>query len=127
MPKAPAGTYLKQEITASLGGGPGPGFSTTLGGSETWLDPMVGLRVSAQLDDRWTLGARGDIGGFGISDTDLTWSVTAGADYRLWERTSLKFGWRLYSIDYATTKSDGAFEYDIFEHGPFLAVTFRFQ
>ncbi len=78
------------------------------------------------LNERWTAAARADIGGFGISDTDLTWSVTGGFDYRPWEKTSLKFGWRYYSIDYATTLNDGAFAYDISEHGPYAAVTFRF-
>ena len=119
--------YLKQEVDVSVSGGPGPGAATTLGGSETWVDPMLGARVAVALNERWAVGARGDIGGFGISDTDLTWSVTGGFDYRPWERTSLKFGWRAYSIDYSTTLSDGAFAYDIFEHGPYVAVTFRFQ
>ena len=81
--------YLKQEINVSIGG-----LSTTLGGSETWFDPMLSLRVSAMLGERWTVSVLGDIGGFSVSDTDLTWSLTAVADYRPWERTSLKFGWR---------------------------------
>ena len=109
--------YLKQEVDLSVTTGLGPGAATTLGGSETWIDPMVGARVAVALNERWTAGARGDIGGFGISDTDLTWSGTGGFDYRPWETTSLKFGWRAYSIDYLTTLSDGAFSYDIFEHG----------
>ncbi len=111
--------YLRQEIDLEVTGGLGPGATTTLGGSETWVDPMVGARVAVALNERWTAAVRGDIGGFGISDTDLTWSVTGGFDYRPWETTSLKFGWRAYSIDYATTLSDGAFAYDIFEHGPY--------
>lgn len=119
--------YLKQEIDLAVSGGPGPGAATTLGGSETWVDPMVGARVAVALNERWIAGARADIGGFGISDTDLTWSVTGGFDYRPWETTSLKFGWRAYSIDYSTTLSDGAFAYDIFQHGPFVAMTFHLQ
>ncbi len=81
--------YLKQEIDLSVSGGVGPGATTTLGGSENWVDPMVGARVAVALNDHWTAAARGDIGGFGISDTDLTWSVTGGFDYRPWETTSL--------------------------------------
>lgn len=119
--------YLKQEIDLKVSGGPGPGQATTLGGSETWIDLMLGARVSAMLSERWTVGARADIGGFGISDTDLTWSITGGVDYRPWEKTSLKFGWRYYSIDYATSLSDGAFELDMYQHGPYVGVTFNFQ
>ncbi len=119
--------YLRQEVPVSVGGGPGPGGATTLGGSDTWVDPMVGARVAMVLNERWTAGVRGDIGGFGVSDADLQWSVTGAFDYRPWETTSLKFGWRAYSIDMATTLSDGTFAYDFFQHGPYVALTFRFQ
>ena len=119
--------YLKQEIDVSVTSGLGPGAATTLGGSDTWVDPLVGARVAVALNEHWTAGLQGDIGGFGISDTDLTWSVTGGFDYRPWESTSVKFGWRAYSIDMATTLSDGVFAYDIFQHGPYVAFTYRFQ
>ncbi len=119
--------YLKQEVGLSKGGGPGPGGATSLGGSVDWVDPIVGARVAMALNERWTAGLRGDIGGFGVSDADLQWSVTGGFDYRPWETTSIKFGWRYYSIDMATTLSDGAFAYDVTQHGPYVAMTFRFQ
>ena len=88
---------------------------------------MVGTRVMAMLSERWSMSVRGDVGGFGITDTDLTWSLTGGVDYRPWKQTSLKFGWRYYSIDYATTLNGGDFAYDVEEHGPFVALTFTFQ
>jgi opacity protein-like surface antigen len=87
---------------------------------------MLGIRMAASLGERWTTGIRADIGGFGITDTDLTWSVTGGFDYRAWDNTSLKFGYRYYSIDYASSLSDGAFVYDLDMHGPYLAITFSF-
>ncbi len=119
--------YLKQEVGLSKGGGPGPGGATTLGGSVDWVDPIVGARVAMALNERWTAGLRADIGGFGVSDADLQWSVTGGFDYRPWETTSIKFGWRYDAIDMATTLSDGAFAYDVSQHGPYVAMTFRFQ
>ncbi len=119
--------YLEQEIDVAVGGGPGSGGATTLGGDTTWVDPMVGARVVMALNERWTAEVRGDIGGFGVSDADLQWSVTGVFDYRPWETTSLKFGWRAYSIDMSTTLSDGTFAYDFIEHGPYVAVTFSFQ
>jgi hypothetical protein len=119
--------YLEQKVDASASGGPGPGGATSLGGDETWVDPIIGARVAMALNERWTAGVRGDIGGFGVSDADLQWSVTGGFDYRPWETTSLKFGWRAYSIDMSTTLSDGTFAYDFFQHGPYVAMTFRFQ
>ncbi len=119
--------YLKQEIDLDVSGGPGAGIAQSLGGSETWLDPLIGVRATVSIDDQWTAGFRADAGGFGISDTDLTWSLTGGFDYRGWDALSLKFGWRAYSIDYETEKGDGTFAYDIFEHGPFVALTYRLQ
>jgi hypothetical protein len=115
--------YLRQAVDLSVSG-PGPGGATSLGGSTDWVDPIVGARVAMTLNDRWTARLRGDIGGFGVSDADLQWSVTGGFDYRPWERTSIKFGWRYYAIDMATTLSDGAFAYDVSQHGPYVAVTF---
>jgi len=117
--------YLRQVGDLEVSG-PGPGGATSLGGSVDWVDPIVGARVAMTLNDRWSAGLRGDIGGFGVSDADLQWSVTGGFDYRPWETTSIKFGWRYYSIDMATTLSDGAFAYDIAQHGPYAAITFRF-
>ncbi len=119
--------YLRQVVDLSVGGGPGPGGATSLGGSVDWVDPIVGARVAMVLNERWTAGLRGDIGGFGVSDADLQWSITGGFDYRPWETTSIKFGWRYYAIDMATTLSDGAFGYDVSQHGPYVAMTFRFQ
>jgi len=118
--------YLRQVVDISAGGGPGPGGATSLGGSVDWVDPIVGARVAMTLNDRWTAGLRGDIGGFGVSDADLQWSVTGGFDYRPWETTSIKFGLRYYSIDMATTLSDGACAYDATQYGPYVAVTFHF-
>ncbi len=105
--------YLKQEIDLDVRTPIGPGRTRSLGGSDNWIDPMVGARVALGLNERWTAVVRGDIGGLGFSDTDLTWSVTGGFDYRPWETTSLKFGWRAYSIDYASILSDGAFAFDV--------------
>ncbi len=73
--------YLKQEVRLKFSGGPGPGVGTTLGGSKTWADPMLGTRVTASLGERWKTAMRADIGGFGISDTDLTWSVTGAGQF----------------------------------------------
>jgi hypothetical protein len=121
--------HLRQKIKADLAFdiGPGDGFQRNLGGTENWWEPVVGLRSVAQINDRWSAGAMADFGGFGVGDDDLQWKVRLGADYRPWEQTSLKFGWQFYGIDYETTRSDGKFAYDVFQTGPFVGVTFRFQ
>ena len=119
---------LRQEVDASLNVdiGPGIGFQRTLGGTETWWEPVVMLRGSAQIDDRWTAGARVEMGGFGVNGSDLQWLALAGFDYRAWENTSLKLGWQFYGIDYSTTRADGLFAYDVFQTGPYMGATFNF-
>jgi hypothetical protein len=118
---------LRQKVDAdlSLDIGPAPGIQTSLGGTEDWFEPVVGVRGMAQISDRWTIGARADFGGFGVSNDSLQWKVITGFDYRAWERTSVKFGWQFYGIDYSTNRSDGKFAYDIFQHGPYMALTYR--
>ena len=96
------------------------------GGTETWWEPVVSLRGAWEVADRWTLGARVDLAGFGVNGDNLQYLVLAGADWRVWEKTSLKMGYQFYGIDYSTEKSDGKFAYDIDQNGPYLGLTFRF-
>jgi hypothetical protein len=42
------------------------------------------------------------------------------------EQTAVRFGWQFYGIDYSTNRSDGKFAYDVFQTGPYLALTYRF-
>jgi len=119
---------LKQDVDATLSFdiGPGPGLQTSLGGTEVWWEPTLMLRGGVEVSDRWTLGARAEIGGFGAGGDDLQWIVLLGADYRPWQNTSLKLGWQFYGIDFSTNRSDGKFAYDVFQTGPYLGATFRF-
>lgn len=80
-----------------------------------------------QISDRWSGAVLADFGGFGINDDDLQWKVRAGADYRPWDRSSFRFAWQFYGIDYSTNRSDGKFAYDVFQTGPYLAYTYQFQ
>jgi hypothetical protein len=120
--------YLKQKVKAGLATDliPGGSIQNTLGGSENWWEPVVGVRGAMQLADRWTLGARADFGGFGVNGDDLQWKALVGADYRPWENASLKFGWQVYGIDYSTIRSDGEFTYDVVQTGPYMGLTFGF-
>lgn len=106
--------------------GPGPGFQRNLGGSEVWVEPVVMFRAATEISERWTLNARADIGGYGVGGDDLQWAVIAGVDYKPWERTSLKFGWSFYGIDFETERSDGTFGYDVFQMGPYAGLTYEF-
>ncbi|WP_299584313.1 hypothetical protein [uncultured Microbulbifer sp.] len=118
---------LRQEVKARVGIDIGrmPEVQNRLGGRKSWWEPTIGTRVGFALNDCLTLGARTEIGGFGAGGDDLQWNVLAGLDWRAWKTTSLRLGYQYYSIDYSGRLSDGRFAYDITEHGPYLAVTWR--
>ena len=119
---------IKQEINAAASVDIGPGFGrqTTLGGTEQWLEPMIGIRAAYEVADRWTLGGRVELGGFGVEGDDLQYTVLIGADWQAWDKTSLKFGYQWYGIDYSTQRPDGEFAYNIDQNGPYVGLTFRF-
>lgn len=106
---------LKQEISA----GPAP----TLGGSEDWVELVIGARANKELNDKWTVGLRGDVGGFGIgSASDLTWSLTGGFDWKFAESWSAKIGYRHIDMDYSKGSSFG---FDGSQSGLWLGLTWR--
>jgi hypothetical protein len=112
---------LRQEVTISS-----PAPLPVLGGDEDWVEPVVGARGMWELSDRWTAIASLDLGGFGVGGNKLQVGANVGVDWRPWEKTSLFFGWRYYSMDYSTTLSTGPFAYDVSQQGPVLGVKFRF-
>lgn len=101
-----------------------PLVSASAGGSEHWWEPVIGGRGLIAINDNWSFAAGADFGGFGAGGNDLAWSATAAFDWQFSDRTSLKFGYRYYSIDFETEKPDGTFGYDVEQHGPFIGVTF---
>jgi hypothetical protein len=112
---------LKQQIDVTT-----PGPSPRLGGTERWWEPVIGGRVMWQINDKWAGAVAAELGGFGVGDDDLQVVATAGFRYQAWENTSIRFGYRYYSIDYSTDRSDGAFALDMDQHGPYLGVTWNF-
>ena len=123
--------YLKQEITLR-------GTVTTprrseafgpivLGGSNDWIEPMIGGRVALQLNEQWTIIVRGDTSGFGLgSASDLTWNLVTGIDYRLSDTMSLKAGYKWQGLDYSTGSGPSQFGADWIVEGLSLALTFQF-
>ena len=117
-------TYLKQEIGLTL---PAPAPAQNLGGSEDYIEPMFGLRLVRIPTERWKVVFRGDMSGFGIGNgSDLTWNTLFGAGYQPWEKASLKFGYRIYDIDYSTGSGADKFGFDARMQGPYLGASFYF-
>lgn len=99
------------------------GNTVNAGGAEDWTDVIVGARAEIPVCERWSVLARADVGGFGVSgSSQFTWNVEAAAAYQYSERTTLFAGYRALYIDYA----NGDFAYDMRLDGPMAGFVFKF-
>lgn len=95
--------------------------------SEDWVDPVVGLRWTGELAERWRIRLRGDIGGLGVG-SDFSWNASATALYNISDRFELEFGYKALDVDYDNGKAadNGSFVYDTTTHGPLLGLLINF-
>lgn len=116
--------YLKQEIDVTPG--LSPTFTANLGGDRDWVSPVIGGRVTWALNDTWNVALRGDMSGFGVSGEDLSWSITALAEYKFRETTSVVFGARVFDMDYSDGSGADKFAFDATQTGIYTGLVFRF-
>lgn len=107
-----------------VGGGP---LGETIGGklSEDWVDPLLGVRYSWPLGDKWTLVWRGDIGGFGVG-SDFSWHTTAYASWQVAEHGNVLIGYRHLDVDYEDGSGASRFKMDVSEGGPTVGFAWSF-
>lgn len=105
----------------------GLGFSTKK--KTQWTDPFIGLRVHADLSERWALSAEADTGGLDTA-SKKTYSAQAYLGYRLYlleQPAILRAGYRVLAQDYRTNDFTGnKFHYDVTQRGPVLGLSMRF-
>lgn len=91
--------------------------------SDTWGDPLLALRASASLGERWQVAILADAGGFGIDRaSDRTWQIVTALTYRISESWSASGGYRHLYVD---RENDGV-PYELEMSGPLLGVSYRF-
>jgi hypothetical protein len=91
--------------------------------SSWWIDPLVGLRVRADLTERIGVVVAGNVGGFDVgSASKFSWEALAFLDWRFGESTSFLLGYRGLGLD----RQKGKAQADILLHGPLLGLLFRF-
>lgn len=93
----------------------------------SWIDLVVGARISHDLNERWTLTARADVGGFGV-ESDFTSQLSVGAFYEFNARYSLDLQYKALWVDYEEGRSGqpGYFAYDTVTHGPIVGLAIHF-
>lgn len=105
--------------------GPGAGSTRTAGETASWTDPVVGLSAQLPLAERWTLGLRGDVGGFGMG-SDLAWQALVSVHWKSANGIEVVGAWRYLDVDYEEGRDGSLFRYDVATSGPGIGVTFRF-
>lgn len=107
-------------LELNLSGGILPGRS----GSETntWVDPVIGVRVIVPFGSGFFVSGYGDVGGFGISGGDMTWQFAGNVGYNFNDWLTAYAGFRYLNIQH----EDGAFVFDVQQEGPIIGATFRF-
>jgi hypothetical protein len=93
---------------------------------ERW-DPFIGGRVGWDASKRWSLGLRGDIGGFGIGDAaQFTWQLEGTAAFRLASWSRLLAGYRVLSFDTVDGGGTERSGVDLLQQGFIVGVAFGF-
>jgi hypothetical protein len=108
------------DISRNTIGGP-----ETLTGSlsRTWVDPIVIIRVTALIEEKWEFTFRGDFGGFGLGST-FTWQVQGYVGYHFSNLLQTALGYRIIGINYDKGTGEDRFRYDMNIFGP--DIRFRF-
>ena len=97
---------------------------TPIDDSRTAVSAFGGFTYRPRLSEKWTLLARGDVGG----GSAFTWSGTLGFDYRMKPWGSLGFGFRALGVDTGeAAAATGEVEYDVTHYGPIIGLTLHFN
>lgn len=89
------------------------------GSTETWIDPVGGIRVHANLGNGFGISGYADIG---AGSSRLTWQLRGTIDYAFNQNWSASIGYRHLAVDYRR----GGFVYDTSLSGPIAGVSYRF-
>lgn len=94
---------------------------TSASATEDWVDPIVGCRAQWNINEKWYLAGKTDIGGFGVG-SELVWTVQGTVGYNFTEKVSADLGYRYLHTDY----TDGGFTYDVATSGIYTSLNIKF-
>jgi hypothetical protein len=97
-------------------------------GKEDWIDVIVGVRWLNNINEKWKIILRADVGGFGL-ESDFTAIVQAGGHYQMSDNWALDLQYKALWVDYEsddTPGQPGYFAYDTVTHGPLIGLIYKF-
>jgi hypothetical protein len=111
------------DITRNTIGGGTEALSGSV--SQTWYDPVIITRVTADVDDKWLFAFRGDFGGFGVGSA-FTWQAQGDVGYRFSKLFHTSLGYRILGMDYDKGSNEDRFRYNVNTFGAVLRFGFTF-
>ena len=94
---------------------------TSASATEDWVDPIIGCRAQWNINEKYYLAGKTDIGGFGVG-SDFVWTLQATVGYNFTEKVSADLGYRYMHTDY----TNGGFTYDVATAGIYTSLNIRF-
>jgi hypothetical protein len=110
-------------LEARLRLSPGPNSED----DETWLDPIIGMRIPWKLPANFSLVTKGDIGGFGLG-SHFSWQVQSMLKYEFQTRVPffLAAGYRILGFNFSDGSGADKFKIDARLYGPIIGAGVAF-
>lgn len=114
--------YWKIDTELEFGGGLGFLQGKRVRHSESWFDPLIGVKARTALgDSQFYVSGGVAAGGFGVG-SDSFYDITTNIGYQ-WSKTiGTSLGYRMFDLDY----EDDWFVYDVKQEGWLLGLTWAF-
>jgi len=127
--------YVDIEAEVKVAQFPDPAFvGFRAKGGQNWIEPWVGLRVEANLNEKWKLYGQGNVGGFGLDDIPShSIDIIGAVQYRVTQHWALNLAYRHLKLSYKqghvvnfVGQMGDAFAHDSTLTGPIVGITYIF-
>ncbi|MFI4856018.1 MAG: hypothetical protein ACIAQF_13685 [Phycisphaerales bacterium JB065] len=93
--------------------------------TETWVDPIIGARMTMDLPHGLGLEVRGDVGGFGVG-SDFAWNIEAAFKAQLADNIGAEIGFRHLQTSYDAGSGLDEIDWSIATAGLYGSIVIRF-
>lgn len=102
-------------------------FPINIEANQNWVDPIIGARWSAPINNQWLFSLQGTIGGFGVG-SQMSGTASVGVKYAINDSLDFDLQYKSIWVDYetGTPGENGYFAYDVATYGPIIGLNFKF-
>jgi len=110
--------YFDQDIEVT------PNLLPTIDLGADWTDFIIGVRVRANMSEKWSFV--GKLDGAVAGDSDSAWYVQAVVARHFGTNKHLDLGWRYYDVDFDSGTVPTGFKWDVAHSGPVIGFSWEF-